>query len=362
MSALEGCDNVSAVIDISNSSYIRIENLEIRPWSSNSIMRDGILGLGANLKYVMLKDLRINYLNEFGINIGDVDHITIDNCRITYCGFGAIGGPEGSYGGWRNAVIKNSVLSYSGHFYRGGTNPYDRPDGFGIEESDGPIEIHDTRAEHNKGDGLDSKARNTYIHHCIVANNSCDGVKLWGGGSKIENTLIYGTGDGVGGSSPWAGIVIGTTEQDAEFEIVNVTIHDNPEREAYPIYVQYDEDVPISVLFRNTIIAGGYGHVYFKDVVDLTADHNLFYMPGRDDQIFANGRTYGINELTQLGAGNVFANPLFISAAWGAVGNYKVFTGSPAIDTGTSNGAPSDDLEHTSRPQGVDYDKGSYEQ
>ena len=42
-----------------------------------------------------------------------------------------------------------------------GTSPYDRPDGFSIESSEGPIEISYTVVEHNRGDGIESKAANT---------------------------------------------------------------------------------------------------------------------------------------------------------------------------------------------------------
>ncbi|MDI3517800.1 MAG: hypothetical protein PWP09_1866, partial [Thermotogota bacterium] len=34
---------------------------------------------------------------------------------------------------------------------------------------------------------------------------------------------------------------------------------------------------------------------------------------------------------------------------------------SPAIDAGTAEGAPSDDLEHHIRPQGGGFDIGAYE-
>ncbi|MBN2135373.1 MAG: carboxypeptidase regulatory-like domain-containing protein [Acidobacteria bacterium] len=353
--------NMQFVIDLSNSSYIRIQDLEITS-ENNEPPRDGIVGIGKDLNYVIIDNVKISSVNEFGINIGDINHMEITNCDISYCGFGSVGGPAGEHGGWRNVFISDCIFSNGGHFYVGGENPYDRPDGFGIEESDGPIEICFTKAEHNKGDGLDSKARNTYIHHCIVANNSCDGVKLWGGGSKIENTLIYGTGDGVAGDSPWAGIVIGTDEEGADFEVVNVTLHDNNTRYAYPIYVQYDDDAQISLLLRNTIIAGGYGHSFFGDSVTLTADHNIFYSPYREDQVYANGRIYTLDELELLGVGNICKNPLFIHPAWGMDGNFKLQATSPAIDSGTSQGAPTDDLECTPRPQGTEYDKGAYEQ
>jgi hypothetical protein len=358
---LEGSANLICAIDISHSSYIKIQNLEITS-ASGEVIRDGIAGVEHDINGVLLENLYIHHINEFGINISDVNDIQILNCRLDYCGMGGIGGPVGYLGGWRNAKISGCSLSYSGHFYNGGENPYDRPDGFGIEPSDGPIEISDTVAEHNLGDGLDSKSANTYIHHCIVANNRCDGVKLWQGGSKIENTLIYGTGDGDPTDSPWAGIVIGTEEAGASFQIINVTLHENAERRGYPIYVQYDSSVPVSVLLRNTIVANAQGHAHFGDSVTLIADHNLFYMPSRDDQVYANGRDYLSGDLSLLGEGNAYGNPLFISPAWGTDGNYKLQAASPALNTGTSNGAPADDLEHTTRPQGAGIDKGAYEQ
>ena len=244
-------------------------------------------------------------------------------------------------------------------------NPYDRPDGFGIEPSEGPVEIADTVAEHNKGDGIDSKARNTYIHNCIVANNSCDGIKLWGRDGRIENCLIYGTGDGVGGPSPWAGIVIDQVEDPgAYFEIVNTTVHDNPEREAYMMYVQYPpSSTPITLVMRNTIVAGGGGPVYIGDAVDFTADHCLFHRPEGDVQIHANGRDYTAAQIEagELGPGNLSRDPLFASPAWGAEGDYHLQPGSPAIDAGTCEGAPNIDLEYAPRPQGEECDIGAYE-
>jgi len=370
---LAGRNNLPTAIDLSGCKYVRIENLEItsddQVSGSSRYFRDGIEILGSPARHIVLKDLYIHHLDEFGMNFQDVEDLQILNCCLEYCGFGAIGGPVGRAGGWRNVLIKGCTFSYSGHYYQGiidnPNNPYDRPDGLGIEPSEGPIEIADSVAEHNKGDGLDSKAKNTYIHNCIVANNSCDGIKLWGGGSKVENCLIYGTGDGVGSASPWAGIVIDQVDQqNARFEIVNTTLHDNPRREAYMMYVQYPpSNTPITLIMRNTIIAGGQGILYIGDAVNFTAEHNLFYRPGEDVQVYANGRNYTASQIEsgELGPGNISRDPLFISPAWGTTGDYHLQEGSPAIDHGTSTGAPSVDLEYKPRPQGAEYDIGAYE-
>ncbi|MCX7995303.1 MAG: right-handed parallel beta-helix repeat-containing protein, partial [candidate division WOR-3 bacterium] len=240
MPVIAGENNLLCAFDISNCSYVRIENFEITS-NNGREFREAISGINGPVEHVILKNLNIHHIDEFGIDIGDVNDLKILDCRITYCGFGSIGGPAGQQGGWRNVLIKGCNLSYSGHYYQGGdgsNRPYNRPDGFGIESSEGPIEICNTTATHNYGDGLDSKAKRTYIHKCIVANNSCDGVKLWGDSSRVENTLIYGRGDGNATPTPWSPIVISTENSNAYFEIINCTIDDSI-GDNYIMHVQY---------------------------------------------------------------------------------------------------------------------------
>jgi len=374
---LAGRDNIISAVDIAGQSYIRIENLEITHDNSvsapqlhfrcgirifNRVVDDQIV----SCSNIVLQDLYIHHLDEGGLDIQDVNNLQVLNCIFEYCGFGAIMGPEGQVGGIRNLLVKGCRLSYGGHYYQGtpGPSPYDRPDGFGNEPSVGPVEIVDTVAEHNRGDGLDSKSANTYIHNCIVANNSCDGIKLWGTGSKAENCLVYGTGDGVGGDSPWAGIVIDSELPNYSFEFVNVTVHDNPTRNAYPMYVQYDNpDVPLNLVMRNCIIANGQGLVYLAPSVNLTAEHNLFYRPGAAEQVEANGTVYTAAQIEAgaLGPGNICREPKFVRPAWGATGDYHLRGGSPGIDQGTATGAPAVDLDYRKRPLGKTYDMGAYE-
>lgn len=357
-----GAGNLNHALTL--SSYLIVENLEITS-HNGAPFRDGLQQLDQPIGHVRLRKLYIHHIDEMGIDIADIDQLTVEDCDIIYTGFGSIGGPAGQSGGFRNIAVNRCHLSFNGHYYQGGPgpSPYDRPDGFGIELSAGPIEIKYSRAEHNRGDGLDSKSTNTYIHHCLVANNSCDGIKLWAGGSKVENCLIYGTGDGQGGDSPWAGIVISSETEGDAFTLVNVTLHDNPSRHSYPMYVQYDGQVQITVTMRNCIIANGYGAVYFGAQVNPVLEYNLFYRPGEDEQVEANGRLYTVADIESglLGTGNTVADPLFIFPGWGSEGDYHVQWGSPAIDAGTAFEAPSIDLDGTPRPQGQGFDIGAYE-
>jgi hypothetical protein len=361
---LAGRDNLLTAIDISGKSYIRLENLEITS-DNGAQFRDGIEALGESISNIIIKDVYIHHMDEFGINIKDVNGLQIIDSRITHCGFGAIGGPAGDEGGWRNVMILRCNLSYSGHYYQGtpGPGPYDRPDGFGIEESDGPVEIAYTIVEHNRGDGLDSKSANTYIHHCIVANNSCDGIKLWGNNSKLENTLIYGRGDGDTAETPWSPIVISTETSNSNFKIINVTVDDFAGGN-YLMHIQYDyQSTPINLTLRNNIFRGigESSPIFISSGTRLIADHNLFYTPKSDFVLDYGGRIYTASNINSLGSGNLYGDPLFVSPAFGTTGDYHLKSGSPAIDKGSSVDAPLDDLDGNPRPQGTGFDIGAYE-
>jgi hypothetical protein len=361
---LAGSNNLMVAINLAGRNYIRIENLEITS-DNGAFFRDGISAVGGAANNIILEDLYIHHLDEFGIDLGDVQHVDILNCEITYCGFGSVGGPTGESGGWRNVLISDCNLSYGGHYYQGGSGPgpYDRPDGFGIEPSSGPIEIKNTTVEHNRGDGIDSKAENTNIHECYVANNFADGIKLWGTGSSITNCLIYGRGDGNTTTTPWAAIVIDTEDSGANFEIINVTIDDYVGKN-YVTYVQYDHpSTPINLVCRNTIFSsrGSNASIFLANSVNRTFEYNLYYFPNSSTVLIHGGSSYDASNVTDIGVGNIYGNPLFESPAFGTTGNYHIRDGSPAINNGTSIGAPSKDLENRNRPLNGFYEIGCYE-
>ncbi len=58
------------------------------------------------------------------------------------------------------------------------------------------------------------------------------------------------------------------------------------------------------------------------------------------------------------GQGNIDSNPIFTDEI---NGDFHLKTGSPCIDSGTSNNAPTTDFEGTLRPQGNGFDIGAYE-
>lgn len=158
-----------------------------------------VIGDADGLCRMFRRSLHMYHVDEGGLDIQDIDDLQVLDSRFAYCGFGAILGPAGEHG-VRNLLIRGCTLAYGGHYYRGGDGshrPYDRPDGFGIEPSAGPIVIEDTVAAHNYGDGLDSKAAHTTIRRCVVANNACDGVKLWGGAASWRMPSSTGVGTAI---------------------------------------------------------------------------------------------------------------------------------------------------------------------
>lgn len=369
---LAGRDNLRAAIDISGKDYIMIENIEITS-DNGALFRDGIEVLDAPSSHITLKDIYIHHIDEFGINIADVNGLQIVNSTISHCGFGCLGGPEGVQGGWRNVSLSGCSLLYSGWYYQGNyyngpsepdVSPYERPDGFGIEASNGPIEIVNCRVAFNLGDGIDSKANNTYIHECIVANNRCDGVKLWGTGSRAVNTVIYGRGGGNMTPMPWSAVVIYTEHPGSTFELTNLAIDDFV-GENYLMHVQYDDPtIQINLTVRNTIFCarGQNTGIFVAGAVNLVMEHCLFYAPNCTDEVLVYGSTvYTATQIGSLGAGNIYGDPMYVHPAVGVEGDYHVQIGSPAIDNGTATGAPSIDLEGHLRPQGNGYDIGAYE-
>lgn len=364
---LAGRDNLYSAVLLDGKHYLHFRNLEIThdetAMGGAIWFREGINMSGAPCSNLIFEDINIHHLDEFGIDAGDIENVQFLNCSVTYCGFGSLGGPEGVVGGWRNVTISGCDLSYSGHYYQGGdgsVRPYDRPDGFGIEASNGPILIEDTVFAHNYGDGLDSKAANTTIRRCMMANNSCDGLKLWGGGSRAENCLIYGRGDGNPTPTPWSAIVIGTTQANATFELVNLTV-DDALGQNYIMHAQYDDNFPIQLTVQNCIFRGSGPNcpIWLRDTVAVTWLHNTFYFPQLTDFLEQGGQYWGPGNIASLGSENQAADPQFLSPAWGTAGNYHVAELSPVIDSGLAAGAPMDDLE--GHPRDGQPDRGCYE-
>ena len=68
---------------------------------------------------------------------------------------------------------------------------------------------------------------------------------------------------------------------------------------------------------------------------------------------------YTSSTITTLGTNNLYGDPRFASPAWGTNGDYRLQISSPAINGGSSLGAPAVDLNSYARTSPVDI--GAYE-
>ena len=75
--------------------------------------------------------------------------------------------------------------------------------------------------------------------------------------------------------------------------------------------------------------------------------------------VFKNG--INIELLTGRQLGTITTDPKFVNYKPDGSGDYRLSSGSPAIDKGASEGAPAVDIDGAARPQGLGVDIGPYE-
>jgi hypothetical protein len=369
-----GDGGILAPVNIAGRSYVRIENFEItskieNPYNGGA--REGVEAGGSYTGYngyvsnIVLYNLEIHNVEETGVRLaGSCRYVMMEKLNVHHTGRNCIDAPSAGGAAWHNVVLLDSYLGFAGQFSKGQSQPssYKMPDGIRTESPDGPLEIKNCIIEHNIGDGIDSRCKNTSVINTIVANNGADNLKFRGIGSRAENTLIYGDGDGNAENGTCGNIVI-DSKKPGKYEFVNVTVDDNPGRQAAPVYIQQNSKVPITLVLRNCIFAHSHSEVFLGDLVTLKADHNIFYRIGQayDYVLHAGGKDYLPADLGTIGKGNFSADPLFKNPAWGERGDYSLLPGSPAIDAGTDQGTPKTDLEGKIRPRGKAPDLGCYE-
>ncbi len=169
-------------------------------------------------------------------------------------------------------------------------------------------------------------------------------------GIKLTNCEVYDSNIGI------------KLEEKSEVTLINCLIRDNAKsginhkaKDDYIITVtnctivnnaeegilQEDGDLVLT----NTIISGS-GKEGIEDAgKSFIHTYNLFY-----------NNASGHIKNGSASTGEIFVDPNFISAS-----NFRLNFSSPAIDAGTSSGAPSDDFDGASRPADGGYDIGCFE-
>jgi hypothetical protein len=252
----------------------------------------------------------------------------------------------------------------------------------GLEFARGyPVLVEDCYIHDNGGDGIDLNSRDragnatdVIVRRNRVIRNHLNGIKLWAGG-RMENNVVWGQGN----SAVWVGTFNST------LEVVNNTIAYNMWDSAYSernwaFVAGFPEEVfpypSVTLTLVNNIFAFNTGSgvgsptgIYLGEGVQLTEHHNLYYSR-EDGEITAEFLSRPDHDVTRTeiangtwtalsgqGQGDVTDDPLF-SFGWPGVNMY-LQADSPAVDAGTTNGAPSQDVD--GRPRDATPDIGAYE-
>ena len=252
-------------------------------------------------------------------------------------------------------------------------------DGLGVERGQDLL-VEDCFIHDNGGDGIDLNSRDfagdvpgIVVRRNRVVRNQLQGIKLWAGG-RMENNVVWGQGI----NPVMLGVYPGT------YEVVNNTIAYNMYSADYgardyafaAAYPENGTPAAIQLTLVNNIFAFNTGPaqgtptgLYLGERVQLTEHHNLYWSreDGEIEAEFVSGRDPWFSRaeiadgtwaaVTGQGQGDVTAAPLFASG-WSEV-DLHLQTGSPAVDAGSAEGAPSEDAE--GRPRDGVPDIGAYE-
>lgn len=194
----------------------------------------------------------------------------------------------------------------------------------------------------------------------IVAYNAVGGIILF---SCDDTTITHNeirfnrSQDGIGVSGPASGNVITAnhiTENDrmgiSLYKATNHSLTNNVVvgNKMAGIWCHVDSSL---TAFNNTIVSNTSDGIYLDGTSTFTITNAIIWGNGDD----LNGCTATYSDISDgdPGTGNISADPLFVNAP---TGDYRLRPGSPCIDAGTNEGAPTQDIIGNPRPIDGDRD------
>jgi len=255
-------------------------------------------------------------------------------------------------------------------------------DGLGLERGRDVL-VEDCFIHDNGGDGIDLNSRDfdgnvsgIVVRRNTVARNHLQGIKLWAGG-RMENNVVWGQGiDPVAlGMHPGTYEVVNNTiaynmysTDFSERDYAFVAAYPNPDT-GTPAAIQLTLVNNIFAFNTSPQVGDGPTGIYLGAGVQLSEHHNLYWsrQDGEIEAEFVTERDPWFTRaeiadgtwtsVTGQGQGDVTVDPLFVSG-WSEV-DLRLQSGSPAVDAGSPDDAPSDDAE--GNPRTGTPDIGAYE-
>lgn len=321
--------------------------------------------------YIVLDGLTIRNFNENGIWMEQAAFPYLVDCEVYDVTYG-IGASNGTHDSVFDHVVAHdfdlygfdaspgNADCYNGIFWQclahTGRDPEQNVDGFAL----GHGTQHDFTLYrcHTYGvyDGFDISSRDTRLERCSAHDCSNAGFKIWQDAVTLVNCLSYENGN--------ANLELDWDGQPGTVTVQNCTLVGS---DTFNIWIENPGD---ALHLYNTIMAGGRGIGLVTEQQDASlyqGDYNLFqnetpraFVIGYEDE-YSTQQLASWQAATGQDAHSLTASTVAELFIYPTVFNYHLATNSPAVDQGSSSGAPTNDYDGTARPQGSGVDIGAFE-
>jgi parallel beta-helix repeat protein len=372
---IKSSGSVNNPIELTNhlEELVLIDGEKILPKIKSGL---GLVSIDSQ-EYVNISGLKITNSQYYGIKLIDSKHITIKNCEVSHSNHGGIVTEEtgmditidgcdvhhnNSLGtaAWHEAITLSDVDTFEVKNCRVYDN---KEDGIDAKYGSNNGSIHDNITYRNNGPNIYIDAAhnidvyNNYIHDAtsiykpgLMLAVESNPNRYYTYNINVYNNVIFNNAAGIGfliepDPEKWANF--------SNIVISNNTVVNNNKNNWGAIYifggseVNYGKgNVVVNNIFWNNTLKGGAKAI--RDDIGVihkfTVDHNLF----KEGEPSA---TYGTNSI-------LAKDVSFINSS---ASNFRLNTGSSAIDAGTPSLISNKDLDGNSRPFSKKYDLGAYE-
>ena len=339
-------DDIAGLFEISDKNYITVSGLRVLN-SGPHFNNVGILARNSN--HIRIENNSTYNTVSSGIGVWNCSDVTIDGNEVELaCNDGdqeCI-----SVAGTDSFEILNNHVHHGGPGTEGGE---------GIDAKDGSSNgtIHHNHVHHLTNRlGIYVEAWDKFTHHIEVYqnivhdNSNAEGIVLGSEmGGLLQNVQVY---NNIVYNNALSGLHLSGAGDSATHPLKDITIINNTfvgnGGPAWGGGIELESRDMENVIIRNNICSQNVNYQIFDDsqCTTLSIDHNLIDS-FRDE----------MNEEVR-GTDFIEGNPLFVSLSGF---DFHLNSGSPAIDSGSSTGAPSFDYDGAARPNGAGVDMGAFE-